>query len=65
MYRFRIDIIPDTLLAGLPIRPDSLRIRFVTTRQDKVDAFGKIKIPGSGEIDCLRERRYEITGDKD
>ncbi len=55
------DIIPDTILALLPIRPDSLRIRFVTNRQDKVDAFGKIRIPGSTDLDCLRERRYEIT----
>ena len=58
---FSTDIIPDTILALLPIRPDSLRIRFVTNRQDKVDAFGKIRIPGSPDLDCLRERRYEIT----
>ena len=61
---FSTDIIPDTLLANLPIRPDSMRIRFQTNRQDKVDAWGKIKIPGSGEINCLRERRYEITETK-
>lgn len=58
---FSSDIIPDTFLALLPVRPDSLRIRFTTSRQDKVDAFGKIRIPGSGDLDCLRERRYEIT----
>ena len=58
---FSTDIIPDTILALLPIRPDSLRIRFVTNRQDKVDAFGKIRITGSTALDCLRERRYEIT----
>ncbi|MBL7817233.1 MAG: T9SS type A sorting domain-containing protein [Saprospiraceae bacterium] len=58
---FSAEIIPDTFLAQLPIRPDSLRIRFTTTRQDKVDAWGKIRIPGSGDLDCLRERRYEIT----
>ena len=58
---FSTDIIPDTFLASLPIRPDSLRIRFVTNRQDRVDAFGKIRIPGSGDLNCLRERRYEIT----
>ena len=55
------NIIPDTILSLLPVRPDSLRIRFVTNRQDKVDAFGKIRIPGSADLDCLRERRYEIT----
>ncbi len=58
---FSTAIIPDTILALLPVRPDSLRIRFVTNRQDKVDAFGKIRIPGSVALDCLRERRYEIT----
>ncbi len=58
---FSTNIIPDTILALLPVRPDSLRIRFVTNRQDKVDAFGKIRIPGSADLDCLRERRYEIT----
>ena len=55
------NIIPDSLLALLPIRPDSLRVRFVTNRQDKVDAFGKLRIPGSAALDCLRERRNEIT----
>jgi hypothetical protein len=58
---FSTNFIPDTFFAALPVRPDSMRIRFVTSRQDKVDAFGKIKIPGSGEIDCLRERRFEIS----
>ncbi len=58
---FSTDIIPDTILALLPVRPDSMRIRFVTNRQDKVDAFGKIRIPGSPNLDCLRERRFEIT----
>ncbi len=58
---FSTNIIPDTILSLLPVRPDSIRIRFVTNRQDKVDAFGKIRIPGSADLDCLRERRYEIT----
>ncbi len=58
---FSIAFLPDTILAFLPVRPDSLRLRFVTNRQDRVDAFGKIRIPGSGNLDCLRERRYEIT----
>ena len=58
---FSTNIIPDTFFALLPIHPDSLRIRFVSNRQDRVDAFGKVRIPGSGDLDCLRERRYEIT----
>ncbi len=60
---FSTDIIPDTLLATLPLRPDSIRIRFQTDRQDKTDAFGTILIPG-GSYDVLRERRYEVTDTK-
>lgn len=60
---FSVDILPDTLLATLPIRPDSLRVRFQTDRQDKTDAFGTLLIPG-GSYDVLRERRYEVTDTK-
>lgn len=58
------DIVPDTILAGLPITPDSFRVRFQTNRTDKVDAWGTVRIPGSAPIPCLRERRYEITQTK-
>jgi hypothetical protein len=57
------DIIPDTLLSLLPIRPDSIRVRFQTDRQDKTDAFGTLLIPG-GSYEVLRERRYEVTETK-
>ena len=57
------DIIPDTLLSALPIRPDSIRVRFQTDRQDKTDAFGTLLIPG-GSYEVLRERRYEVTDTK-
>ena len=60
---FSTDIIPDTLLATLPLRPDSIRIRFQTDRQDKTDAFGTLLIPG-GSYEVLRERRYEVTDTK-
>jgi Secretion system C-terminal sorting domain len=60
---FASDIIPDTILGLLPIRPDSIRVRFQTDRQDKVDAFGTLAIPG-GAYEVLRERRYEITETK-
>jgi hypothetical protein len=60
---FSSDIIPDTILNNLPIRPDSIRIRFQTDRQDKTDAFGTLSIPG-GRYEVLRERRYEITDTK-
>ena len=57
------NIIPDTLLSTLPIRPDSIRVRFQTDRQDKTDAFGTLLIPG-GSYEVLRERRYEVTDTK-
>jgi hypothetical protein len=57
---FASNLLPDTLLAGLPIRPDSLRLRFQTSRQDRVDAWGEIWIPG-GKYEALRERRFEQT----
>jgi Secretion system C-terminal sorting domain len=60
---FSSDIIPDTILSSLPIRPDSIRIRFQTDRQDKTDAFGTLSIPG-GRYEVIRERRYEITDTK-
>ncbi len=60
---FTTDIIPDTFLNLLPIRPDSIRVRFQTDRQDKTDAFGTVLIPG-GSYDVLRERRYEVTETK-
>jgi hypothetical protein len=60
---FTTDIIPDTILSQLPLRPDSIRVRFQTDRQDKTDAFGTLLIPG-GSYEVLRERRYEITETK-
>jgi hypothetical protein len=56
---FAANILPDSLLNLLPIRPDSLRIDFATIRSDKVDAWGTLKIPG-GTYDVLRERRFTI-----
>ncbi len=56
---FPSTLLPSTLLDSLPIRPDSLRVDFVTIRTDKVDAWGTLKIPG-GTFDVLRERRYTI-----
>jgi Secretion system C-terminal sorting domain len=56
---FAANLLPDSLLNLLPIRPDSLRIDFATIRTDKVDAWGSLKIPG-GTYDVLRERRFTI-----
>lgn len=57
---FPSSLIPDTILSLLPIRPDSIRIRYQTTRNDLVDAFGTIAIPGLSKS-VLREKRYEET----
>jgi hypothetical protein len=60
---FSGDLIPDTIWANLRIRPDSVRIRFQTTRSDKTDAWGQLLIPG-GTYEVLRERRFEVTETK-
>jgi Secretion system C-terminal sorting domain len=60
---FAADILPDTILQLFPVRPDSLRVRFQTDRQDKTDAFGTLLIPGAS-YDVLRERRFEVTETK-
>jgi hypothetical protein len=50
--------LPRVVLLRLPITPDSLRIRINAKREDLVDAWGKLIIPG-GIHDVLREKRVE------
>lgn len=52
------DDIPGNIFDGLPISPDSIRVRIATTRTDLVDAWGTLSIPG-GDYDVLREKRTE------
>lgn len=52
------DDIPGNIFDGLPISPDSVRVRVVTERTDLVDAWGTLVIPG-GTYDVLREKRTE------
>lgn len=53
-------VLPDSLLTRLPIRPDSVRLNYRISRQDKTDAWGTILIPGEASgIPVLRERRFE------
>jgi hypothetical protein len=59
LIEFPASMLPDSLLAALPIRPDSLRVNFATIRTDRVDAWGTMQIPG-GTFDVLRERRFTI-----
>lgn len=64
---FKIDfsssIIPDTLLAGLPIKPDSFRIEFVSSDRGLMDAYGTLKL-GSKTFPVLREKVENITETK-
>ncbi len=64
---FRIDlgsnIIPDTLLAGLPFKPDSIRIQFANSSRGILDAYGTLKIQGK-EFQVLREKSDNITETK-
>lgn len=50
--------IPGNIFSGLPIAPDSVRVRVATTRTDIVDGWGTVAIPG-GTYNVLRERRTE------
>lgn len=55
-YAVSADQIPAELLADLPITPDSLRVRLRLDRQDEIDAWGTVQIPG-GNYEVLREKR--------
>ena len=51
-------ILTDSL--PLPITPDSIRVRIVNNRNDFVDAYGTLAIPG-GSYEVLREKRTTFT----
>ena len=51
-------ILTDSL--ALPIAPDSIRVRITSNRNDFVDAYGMLTIPG-GTYDVLREKRTTIS----
>ncbi|MCB0663633.1 MAG: T9SS type A sorting domain-containing protein, partial [Saprospiraceae bacterium] len=53
------DAIKDTILANVPLNLDSMGFGISLTRQDDVDAWGTLEIPG-GTYDVLREKRVEI-----
>ncbi|MEZ5032517.1 MAG: T9SS type A sorting domain-containing protein [Saprospiraceae bacterium] len=60
LITFGTDIVPDTFFAGLPFKPDSIRVNQMIERLDVVDAWGSCSIPG-GVYPVLRERRRSIT----
>lgn len=52
------EIIPDTLLSSLPVRPDSLRLRVGIQRNDTVSAFGTLTL-NQVNFEVLQEKRIE------
>lgn len=57
---FSTDGLPDTLFSGLPLVPDSIRVRISTQRLDVVDGYGTCQIPG-GTYPVLRQKRTDYT----
>ncbi len=58
-YRFALEDLPENVFAELPFTPDSIQLSITIDRQDFVDAWGTMLIPG-GIYDVLRERRQEL-----
>ena len=56
-------IVTDSLAAGFQITPDSIAIEVETVREDEVDAWGNVILPG-GNFDVLRVRRWDVTDTK-
>lgn len=53
-------VLPASILAALPITPDSIRVTYKTVRRDTVDGWGTLKIPG-GSYPVLREKRVSYN----
>lgn len=59
---FSTDAIPQAILdsLGLPVVPDSIRVRIQTESNDFVDAFGTVTLP-QGSFPALRVKRTEYV----
>lgn len=57
---FSTESLPDSLFQGLPLKPDSIRVRINTQRLEVVDGYGTCQIPG-GTYPVLRQKRTEYT----
>ncbi len=57
---FATENLPDTIVAMLPIAPDSFRIRTNIQRLDIVDAWGSLQLPEE-TFEVLRQKRLEIA----
>jgi hypothetical protein len=55
--------LPDSLFAGLPVKPDSIRLNNRVIQNSTIDAWGTMHIP-IGTFDVLRERRIVINNRK-
>jgi hypothetical protein len=53
-------VLPASILASLPIVPDSIRVTYKSIRRDTVDGWGTLKIPG-GSYSVLREKRVSYN----
>jgi hypothetical protein len=56
-------LLPDSIVSGFPVLPDSFRVRSQIARSEQVDGWGNCKIPG-GTYPVLRLRRTDLTTNK-
>ncbi len=56
-------VLPPVILEALPIRPDSIRIKFENSSRSVVDAYGTLKIQNQ-DFQVLRERTEDISETK-
>lgn len=56
---FSADLLPSEVFDNFPITPDSIRIRFTTSRANEIDAWGTLSIPGD-TYEVLREKRIAV-----
>lgn len=60
---FSSEILPPELLAVLPVRPDSIRIQFLSNTRGTVDAYGTLKLQNQ-DFEVLREKTEVISETK-
>ena len=59
---FGTDQLPDTLFQGLPLTPDSIRVRISINRQEITNAYGTVILPNNPvPYPVLRVERQEFT----
>jgi len=54
------DVLPDTLLANIPVAVDSMRLLVETTHEDEIDAWGQVELL-NGTYEVLRVKRTTIS----